>query len=105
VMATPAEAWLLGRARHGRIPGEALVVRDGEAREALAEGAVRLQERGLVDGDGELQLTASGADLRNRLMEARCRRLSSLVADWEPESPEVDAMIARLAEELGTAAR
>jgi len=105
VMATPAEAWLLGRARDGRIPGDALVVRDGDAREALAEGAARLQERGLVDGDGELQLTASGADLRNRLMEARCRRLSSLVADWEPESPEVDAMITRLAEELGTAAR
>jgi len=26
--------------------------------------------------------------------------LTELVADWEPESPEVDAMIARLSEEL-----
>ena len=61
----------------------------------------RLLTRGLVDRNGELQLTETGADLRNQLIEARCRRLTALVADWEPEAPEVDAMIERLAEELG----
>jgi hypothetical protein len=101
VAATPAEAWLLGRARDGRIPGDALEGPDSETSERLAEGATGLRSRGFVDSDGELRLTPSGADLRDRLIEARCRRLSSLVADWEPESPEVDVMIERLAEELG----
>ena len=78
---------------------------DGDVRERLAEGAARLLSRGLVDRNGELQLTETGADLRSQLLEARCRRLTSLVADWEPETPEVDAMIERLAEELGWAPR
>ena len=102
VDATPAEAWLLGRSRrNGRIPGDALDTGDSDVRERLAEGAARLLSRGLVDRNGELQLTETGADLRNQLIEARCRRLTALVADWEPEAPEVDAMIERLAEELG----
>ena len=101
VAATPAEAWLLGRARDGRIPSDALESADSDARERLELGAARLLSRGLVDRNGELQLTETGADLRNQLIEARSRRLTSLVADWEPETPEVDAMIERLAEELG----
>jgi hypothetical protein len=105
VDATPAEAWLLGRARNGRIPGGALDTGDRDVRERLAKGAARLLTRGLVDRNGELQLTETGAHLRNQLLEARCRRLTSLVADWEPETPEVDAMIGRLAEELGWAPR
>jgi hypothetical protein len=104
VDATAAEAWLLGRARDGHIPGDVLEGPDIEAREALAAGAARLRSRRLVEGDGDLRLTAAGADLRGRLLDARCRRLESLVADWEPESPEVDAMIERLAEELARTA-
>jgi EmrB/QacA subfamily drug resistance transporter len=103
VAATPAEAWLLGRSRDGRIPGDALESADSDARERLAEGAAGLLSRGLVHRNGELQLTEAGADLRNQLLEARGRRLTSLVADWEPETPEVDEMIERLAEELGWA--
>ena len=38
--------------------------------------------------------------IRARLLEARERDLRSLVADWEPEGPGVDRMIARLADEL-----
>lgn len=38
--------------------------------------------------------------MRRRLLDARERCLSSLVADWESEAPELDAMIARLSEEL-----
>jgi EmrB/QacA subfamily drug resistance transporter len=104
VDATPAEAWLLGRVRDGRVPPGALEAQDADARERLAEGLTRLRSRGMVDGDEGLQLTTTGVALRGRLHEARCRRLVLLVADWEPESPEVDAMIERLAEELARAA-
>jgi len=38
--------------------------------------------------------------VRARLVDARQEELAALVADWDPESPEVDAMIARLASEL-----
>jgi EmrB/QacA subfamily drug resistance transporter len=100
VDATAAEAWLLARIRDGRLPPEALDVPDADARERLAEALMRLRTRTLLDGDDGLRLTAGGTELRDRLHEARCRRLSALVADWEPETPEVDAMITRLAEEL-----
>jgi hypothetical protein len=33
-------------------------------------------------------------------MGARQRGLESLVSDWEPEDPELDAVIAQLCEEL-----
>jgi EmrB/QacA subfamily drug resistance transporter len=98
---TPAEAWLLGRVQAGRLPPEALDVTDPDARERLTEALIRLRERSLVNGENGLRLTGSGAALRAQLHQARCRRLESLVADWQPETPEVDAMIARLAEELG----
>ena len=97
---TPAEAWLLGRVDAGAIPAEALNAGDDQDRVRLAEGALRLRERGMVDGGEGLQLTDAGTGLRERLVAARQRRLASLVADWEPEAPEVDAMIARLSEEL-----
>jgi hypothetical protein len=97
---TPAEAWLLGRVDDGAIPAEALAAGDDQDRVRLAEGAQRLRERGVVDGGDGLQLTEAGTGLRERLLAARRRRLASLVADWEPEAPEVDAMIARLSEEL-----
>jgi hypothetical protein len=100
VEATPAEAWLLGRVRAGRLPPDAVDAGSSEDREGLAAGLARLRERGMLDGGDGFGLTESGASLRGRLHEARCRRLSSLVADWQPESPEVDAMIEQLAEEL-----
>jgi hypothetical protein len=54
----------------------------------------------MVDGGDGMHLTDAGAALRERLLAARRRRLTALVADWEPEGPEIDAMIARLSEEL-----
>lgn len=35
-----------------------------------------------------------------RLRQARLVGLEQLVADWESDSPELDAVVARLAEEL-----
>jgi hypothetical protein len=50
--------------------------------------------------DGSLRLTAEGLTTRGRLLAARQERLTVLVSDWEPESPELDAAIKRLAAEL-----
>ena len=96
---TPAEAWLVGRSEDGEIPAAALEGRTAQSTELLATAAGRLRERGLVEPEG-LRLTATGRDVRARLVDARQEELAALVADWDPESPEVDAMIARLASEL-----
>jgi EmrB/QacA subfamily drug resistance transporter len=102
VEVTPAEAWLLGQVHNGALPRAAAETGNASDRQGLAAGLERLQQRGLVApvDDSSLQLTDSGLGVRGQLMGARERRLAALVADWEPESPEVDAMIARLSEEL-----
>jgi EmrB/QacA subfamily drug resistance transporter len=98
---SPAEVWLLGRAMDGAIPGDALDAEDEQDRRRLREGFERLRGRGLAEPGGPpYRLTPEGAAIRARLLAARQRSLSELVADWEPEGPEVDAMIARLSEEL-----
>ena len=57
-----------------------------------------------MDGDGAI--TAAGHALRDRLVAARTDCLRGLVDDWEPEArPELDPLIARLAEELATPPR
>jgi EmrB/QacA subfamily drug resistance transporter len=99
----PAETWLLGRVRDGAIPPEALEAEDAGDRERLASALGRLGERGLVEGPGNrsVELTPAGRETRERLLSARERLLQTLVADWESESPELDAMVERLAGELG----
>jgi EmrB/QacA subfamily drug resistance transporter len=99
---TPAEVWLLGRAVDGEIGAEARDAEDPADRERLAEAVERLRERGTIEDEagGPAKLTASGLAVRERLLAARQRSLNTLVADWEPESPAVDAMIERLCEEL-----
>ena len=98
-----AEAWLLGRAREGAIPVECLQVGDADARARLSAGAEGLRERGLVaEREGpSLALTEPGLVIHEHIVAVRYRCLSSLVDDWESEEPELDAMIERLAEELG----
>jgi EmrB/QacA subfamily drug resistance transporter len=60
-----------------------------------------LRERGALDDAGAL--TPAGVALRDRLVAARTDCLRGLVDDWEPEArPELDPLIARLAEELAT---
>jgi EmrB/QacA subfamily drug resistance transporter len=94
----PAEAWLLGRARDGEIPQDALVTGDPQDAERLAAGAAGLRGRGLMSEDR--RLTSPGLDVRARLLAARERRLAALVADWQPESPALDTVISQLAAEL-----
>jgi EmrB/QacA subfamily drug resistance transporter len=102
VEVSPAEAWLLGRVENGALPRAAAERGNASDREQLAAGLARLEERRLVapGDDGSLRLTDSGRAIRGQLLAARKRRLDALVADWEPEAPEVDAMIAELSEEL-----
>ena len=99
---TPAEVWLLGRAAGGAIPGEALEAGDANDRAQLAEAVERLRGRGMAEPSLDLpvRLTEAGLTVRERLLAARQRSLTTLVADWESEAPELDAMIARLSGEL-----
>jgi EmrB/QacA subfamily drug resistance transporter len=101
---TPAEVWLLGRVRDGVVPAATLAGHSEEDEARLREAVDDLRGRGLLEGD-DRSLTAAGVAARDRIQVARCEGLESLVADWQPESPELDAAIARLAEELGHTAR
>jgi EmrB/QacA subfamily drug resistance transporter len=98
---TPAEVWLLGRAEAGTIPAAALEVEDPGDRARLEQAIERLHGRGMVEGGtAPTLLTASGLGVRARLLAARQQCLGTLVADWESEAPELDALVARLCEEL-----
>jgi hypothetical protein len=103
---TPAEAWLLGRAEGGSIAAGVLEVPDPGDRLGLQQGLVRLRMRGLVESaDPPARLTDAGQVMRLELLAARRRSLEYLVADWQPEDPELDAAIAMLSEELGSRSR
>ena len=98
---TPAEGWVLGRARDGTIDPTALEARDPADRQTLKLALGQLSDRGLVESpDPPSRLSASGLEIRRELISARQRGLEDLVSDWEPEDPQLDAAIARLCEEL-----
>ncbi len=62
-----------------------------------------LRDRKIVEQSelGELRLTALGLEMRNRLMEARRKGLTDLLARWEPDKhSEILALLNRLAETL-----
>ena len=57
-----------------------------------------LRDGGLVAGD---RVTEAGAELRERLVDARTEGLRELISDWEPDRfPELDPVLRRLADEL-----
>ena len=98
---TPAEGWLLGRAEDGAIPADAIEARDPADTALLRQALVQLSDKGLVEGlDPPARLSPKGVTIRFDLNNARRRGLESLCSDWEPDDPELDAMITRLAEEL-----
>jgi EmrB/QacA subfamily drug resistance transporter len=99
---TPAEAWLMGRARDDEIPTQCLREGDEETAARLRAAAEALRGRGLLDGFTEeaMRLTGDGREVQRRVAAARCEGLRELVADWESEDPEVDAMVERLEREL-----
>jgi EmrB/QacA subfamily drug resistance transporter len=98
---TPAEGVVLARSRDGTVTEATLVPRDPANAPKLRAGLEGLEARGLVeDGEPPAHVTPAGLEIRARLLAARERALRSLVDDWQPEDPEVDAMIHRLSEEL-----
>jgi hypothetical protein len=97
----PGAAWLLLHAGAPDAPADLAEIRarphvpDDRFDAALAA----LRARGAVGEDD--RITAAGCALRDQLVAARTDCLRELVADWQPdEHPELDPLLARLAEEL-----
>jgi EmrB/QacA subfamily drug resistance transporter len=98
------ELWMLARLGE-RMPltSESLSKDLNVPAQALEGPLGALRARDIVEGNqqGELRLTARGIEMRNRLMDARRKGLSELLARWEPaKHPEVLALVQRLAETL-----
>jgi EmrB/QacA subfamily drug resistance transporter len=99
----PLECWLLGRVADRTAADPAgLAERANVEPGALAAAIGNLRAAGLVtEGPERATLTPAGADAVGRLQAAWRGELERLVADWEPGSdPELEPVIARLAEEL-----
>jgi EmrB/QacA subfamily drug resistance transporter len=95
---SPGAAWFLLRNPPPEFLAEARALPhvhpDGFDR-ALAE----VRARGYYDAGG---ITPSGIATRDQLVAARTDCLRELIADWEPQGdPELDAILCRIAEELG----
>ena len=98
----PGPAWLLLYAGAPDAPEDLREIRDrphvDAARFDAALAALRAQ--GAIDDDGHI--TPAGHALRDQLVAARTDCLRELIAEWQPdEHPELDPLLARLAEELG----
>jgi EmrB/QacA subfamily drug resistance transporter len=99
----PGPAWLLLHAGAPDAPTDLREIRDRPhvdgARFDAALAALRA--RGAIGEDG--RVTAAGHALRDQLVAARTDCLRALIEEWEPEQhPELDPLLHRLAEELGT---
>ena len=98
----PGAAWLLVRGAEG----EPLDDLDAVAADrSITVGFLReqldvLEARELVSGGA---ITGDGRVMADRLIDARCECLHSLVADWEPDSdPRINDAIDRLARSLAS---
>jgi DNA-binding MarR family transcriptional regulator len=75
----------------------------GIAAAALAPPLDALCERGIAEkaANGELNLTAAGLAMRDRVVAARRNGLADMLARWQPEQhPDVLALIDRMAQAL-----
>ncbi len=85
------EMWLLLRLAEG--------ARDSVAEFDLDAPRTSLVERGLVDGD--LQVTAEGTAVLERLRTARQSRVEALLEDWSPDQhPEILEIVGKLTKSL-----
>ncbi|HWI71675.1 MAG TPA: MDR family MFS transporter [Baekduia sp.] len=97
----PGAAWLLLHAGSPDAPADIAEIRarPDVPREPFDAALATLTGRGAIGGDG--RITPAGRALRDQLVAARTDCLRQLVADWQPdEHPELDPLLARLAEEL-----
>jgi EmrB/QacA subfamily drug resistance transporter len=94
------ELWMLARLGE-RAPRSAQSLSDDLQlpRATLAGPLQALCDRGILAADaaGNLQLTAAGTAMRDRLLEARRKGLTDLMARWEPDKhPDVLALLDRM---------
>src|SRR5262249_10949298 len=71
----------------------------------LASPLHALCERGIAEknANGELELTSTGAAMRDRIVAARRKGLADMLARWRPEEhPDVLALIERMAQALAS---
>jgi EmrB/QacA subfamily drug resistance transporter len=98
----PGPAWLLLYAGAPDAPQELREIRDRPHVDATRFDAAlaTLRAQGAVGDDDHV--TPAGLALRDQLVAARTDCLRKLIAEWQPdEHPELDPLLARLAEELG----
>ena len=98
----PGPAWLLLYAGAPDAPEDLREIRDRPHVDAADFDAAlaALHAHGAVSDDG--RLTPGGHALRDQLVAARTDCLRELIAEWQPDQhPELDPLLARLAEELG----
>jgi len=100
----PRAAWLLARLDE-RVPiAESALADDlhlgpDELDQPLAE----LRRRGLVSGDGSLDLTPEGRHVRKRFRGARREALCDLLNGWDPdENADVSELVDEFVRELRT---
>jgi EmrB/QacA subfamily drug resistance transporter len=96
---SPGASWALLRLGAPEAPTVADLAALPHVRtDRLATAMGELRDAGLVAGD---RVTEAGAELRERLVDARTEGLRELIADWEPDRfPELDPVLRRLADEL-----
>lgn len=95
---SPPELWLLRRIDEREPVSEEELVRELGADGLLAPTLAGLRKRSLVTTeDGTVSLTRAGADVHERLHNARCEQLEELLDGWAPEK---HAEIRRMVDEL-----
>jgi hypothetical protein len=100
----PAGGWLLARAASERNVDVPRLAATYDLDETRLRAACRdLHERGLLTAGPEntTGLTPAGAEVVDKLADARCGALEDLVADWSPaEHPELHRWVERLSDDL-----
>jgi EmrB/QacA subfamily drug resistance transporter len=98
------ELWMLARlGEREPMTLASLSAELGIAAAALAPPLDALCERGIAEkaANGELNLTAAGLAMRDRVVAARRNGLADMLARWQPEQhPDVLALIDRMAQAL-----
>jgi DNA-binding MarR family transcriptional regulator len=98
------ELWMLARlGEREPMTLASLSAELGIAAAALAPPLDALCERDIAEkrANGELNLTAAGLAMRDRVVAARRNGLADMLARWQPEQhPDVLALIERMAQAL-----